>query len=240
MNPTGKKFLSLFIILSLLTVNCTILDFIELTPPPKTKKKDQQKQNIILLSEVHTIMPGTPIVVILKSAEVKGKYLELVRVPAEEYAASYANCREQIKEEIVLPELGDTVTVIATNGKQYELGFLGFDYGTILFRFERMGKTRTAKENIRLIKNIVDSHGNIIGVEAVRRLISEGKISILSSGIIIKSKAGRTQIAWEDIYQIQVKEKGMPSAVILVVGGLIGGVLFAILMGSIITAGILQ
>jgi len=235
MNPTGKKFVSLFIILSLFTVNCDILDFIELIPTPKIKKEDQQedkqKQNIILPSEVYTIMPGTHIYVLLRSgARVKGEYLELVCVPAEEYAASYANCREKIKEEIMLPELGETVTVIDKTGKQYELGFLGFDYGTILFRFERMGKTRTAKENISLIQNIVDRHGNIIGVEAVRRLISEGKISLLSSGIIIKSKAGRTQIAWEDIYQIQKTKKGESSYIVpLIVGGVVVGIVLFII-----------
>ena len=93
-----------------------------------------------------------------------------------------------------------------------------------------MGKTRTAKENIRLIKNIVDSRGNIIGVEAVRRLISEGKISLLSSGIIIKSKAGRTQIAWEDINQIQKTEKGESSYIVpLIVGGVVVGIVLFII-----------
>jgi hypothetical protein len=197
----------------------------------------KKKQNIILPSAWHTIKPGTRIYVLLRSgAQVRGKYLELVRVPAEEYATSYAKCREQIKEEIVLPELGETVTFITKTGKQHEREFLGFDYGTILTRIERMGKTRTFKENIGLIKNIVDSRGNIIGVEAVRKLISEGKIPLLSSGIVVKSKVGRTQIAWEDIYQIQVKKKGMPLAAILVLG-LIGGVLFAILIGSTLTGG---
>jgi len=191
-----------------------LIDGISVAGDIASLKKDaaKKKQNIILPSAVHTIKPGTRICVLLRSgAGVRGKYLELVRVPAEEYATSYAKCREQIKEEIVLPELGETFTFITNTGKQYEVEFLGFDYGTILTRIEGMGKTRTAKENIELIKNIVDSRGNIIGVEAVRKLISEGKISLLSSGIVIKSKVGRTQIAWEDIYQIQVKKKGLPA-----------------------------
>jgi hypothetical protein len=194
------------------------------------KKATKQKQIIILPSAVHTIKPGTRIYVLKSSgAGVRGKYLELVRVPAEEYATSYAKCREQIKEEILLPELGETVTVITKTGKQHELEFLGFDYGTILTRIERMGKTRTLKENIGLIKNIVDSRGNMIGVEAVRRLISEGKIPLLSSGIVVKSKVGRTQIAWEDIYQIQVKKKGLPT---WLVGGLIVGAIMVYLLLS--------
>jgi len=196
------------------------------------KKATKQKYIIILPSVVHTIKPGTRIYVLLRSgAGVRGKYLELVRVPAERYGTSYAKCREQIEEEIVLPELGETVTLITKTGKQHELEFLGFDYGTILIRVERMGKTRTAKENIKLIKNIVDSRGNIIGVEAVRKLISEGKIPLLSSGIVLKSKVGRNQIAWEDIYQIQVKKKGVPLAFKLV-GGLIVGALLVYLLLS--------
>lgn len=225
MNPKGKKFISLFIILSLLTVNCTIFD---LMPSPKKKVRQgaKQKQNIILPSAWHTIKPGTPIIVILWSGDqVEGKYVELVHIPAAEYAASYAKCREQIKEEIVLPELGETVTVIATNGRQYNLEFLGFDYESILTRFEVMGKTRTARENLGLIKNIVDSSGNNIGEETVRKLISEGKISLLTSGIIIKSKTGRTQIAWEDIDQIQKKKKSKLSYMVpLLLGTIVIGV----------------
>jgi hypothetical protein len=162
---------------------------------------DNQKQIIIMPSEVHTIKPGTPIVVILKSGfRVQGKYLEPVLFPAEEYAASYAKCREQIKKEIVLPELGDTVTIIDKTGKQHELEFLGFDCGTVLTR-------RKAKAYMESIKNIVDIRGNIIEVEAVRKFVSEGKIPLLTWGIITKNKSGRTQIALEDIYLIQGKKK---------------------------------
>ena len=230
MHPKSKKFISLFIILSLLTANCTIYDLMP-TPKKKLRNRAKQKQNIILPSEWHTIRPGTPIIVTLQSGnQVEGKHVELVRVPTEEYAASYAECREQLKEEIVLPELGETVTVIATNGKHYKLEFLGFDYGSILTRFELMGgQIRTAKEDLRLIKNIVNSRGNILGEEEVRRLISEDKISLLSSGIIIWSKGDRTQIAWEDINQIQNKEGGI-SFFYVVPLILIGGVICVVLV----------
>lgn len=170
--------------------------------------EDNQKQIIIMSSEVHNIKPGTPIVVILKSGvRVQGKYLKPVLFSAEEYAASYAKCRAQMKEKIVLPELGDTVTIVDKTGKQHELEFLGFDNGTVLTRKETMGKTRKAKAYKGSIKNIVDSRGNIIGIEAVEKLISEGKIPLLTWAIITKNKSGRTQIALEDIYLIQVKKK---------------------------------
>jgi len=228
MNRIGKKFISLFIILSLLTANCTIYDLMP-TPKKKLRNRAKQKQNIILPPEWHTIRPGTRIIVLLKSgAQLRGKYLELARVPTEEYTASYAKCREQIKEEIVLPELGETVTVIATNDKHYEFEFLGFDHGSILIRFELTGKIRTAKEDLRLIKNIVDSRGNIIGEGEVRRLISEGKISLLSSGIIIKSKGDSTQVAWEDINQIQKREKGESSYIVPLI--LAGGVICVVVV----------
>ena len=242
-----RKIFSVLIAIMVAVVICqlsgcsALIDGISVAGDIASLKKDaaKKKQNIILPSAVHTIKPGTRIYVLLRSgARVRGKYLELVRVPAEEYATSYAKCREQIKEEIVLPELGETFTFITKTGKQHELEFLGFDYGTILTRIEGMGKTRTAKENIELIKNIVDSRGNIIGVEAVRKLISEGKIPLLSSGIVVKSKVGRTQIAWEDIYQIQVKKKGLPLAVKLV-GGLIVGALMVFLFASIVAKGVL-
>jgi hypothetical protein len=198
-----------------------------------TKDPAMEKQIIILPPTVHTIKPGTPIVAILTSrARLKGKYSGLITVPAEEYAASYTECREQIKEQIVLPGLGETVTVITKTGKQHELEFLGFDYGTILIRIERMGKTLTVKENIMLIKNIVDSNGKVSEVEKINKLISEGKIPLLSAGIIVKSKVGRTQIAWEDIYLIQVKKKGVPLAGLVL--GVIGvALVFYILLSEL-------
>ena len=209
MKAKSKKFIALFLVLSLLSINCITLKL------PERKERQgtstESKQDIISLSELEALKPGTRIVVILKTGVlVSGKYAGLSLVPTEEYAESYAKSREQNKEEIMLPELGETVTVITETGKQYEVEFLGFDYGTILLRFEKVGKTRSSKENIRLIKNIVDSRGNIIELETVRKLISEGKIPLLSSGIIAKSKVGPTQINWEDIYQIEVKKKGMP------------------------------
>ncbi len=232
MNPTSKKIISLFIILSLFTVNCEIL---YLTPTPKINKKprqkDKQKQIIISPSAWHAIKPGTRIIVILWSGDqVEGKFVELVNVPTEEYAASYAKCREQLKDKIVLPELEETVTVVATNGLQYSLEFLGFDYGCILTRFEVMGKTRTAREDLRLIKNIVDSRGNSIGKEEVRKLIFERKIPLLSSGtFIIKSTAGRIQIAWEDIEQIQKKKKNTLAYIVpLVLGVVVAGVIIVV------------
>lgn len=225
MNPKGKKFIALFLILSFLAINCITFKL----PERKVRQgtSTESKQAIISLSEVEALKPGTRIVVILKTGVlVSGKYAGLSLVPAEEYATSYAKCREQIKEEIVLPELGETVTVITKTGKQHEREFLGFDYGTILTRVERMGKTRTAKNKMGLIKNIVDSRGNIIELETVRKLISEGKIPLISSGIIVKTKVVPTQINWEDIYQIEVKKKGMPFGAALALAAAAVGLIY--------------
>jgi len=209
MKAKSKKFIALFLVLSLLSINCITLKLPERKVRQETST--ESKQAIISLSDVEKIKPGTSIIVILKTGVlVSGKYAGLSLVPTEEYAESYARSREQNKEEIMLPELGEIVTVIAETGKQYEAEFLGFDYGTILTRVERMGKTSTVKSNLGLIKNIVDSCGNVIEFETVRKFISEGKIPLLSSGIIVKSKVGPTQINWEEIYQIEVKKKGMP------------------------------
>jgi len=238
MNPKGKKFIALFLILSFLAINCITFKL----PGRKVRQgtSTESKQDIISLSEVEALKPGTRIVVILKTGVlVSGKYAGLSLVPAEEYAESYAKSREQNKEEIMLPELGETVTVIRETGKQYEVEFLGFDYGTILLRFEKMGKTRSSKENIRkislLIKNIVDSRGNIIELETVRKLISEGKIPLISSGIIAKSKVGPTQINWEDIYQIEVKKKkkGMPFGARLAIVAAAVGLIYIVIDDTI-------
>lgn len=183
-------------IIEVIEVTDEIVDLVDLLDGP-----DNPQQIIIMPYEVNTIKRGTPIVVILKSGvRVKGKYLEPVLFPGDEYAASYAKCRAQIKEEIVIPELGDTVTLIDKTGKQHELEFLGFDCGTVL-------TPRKANVYMESIKNIMDSRGNIIEIEAVKKLISDGKIPLLTWCIITKNKSGRTQIALEDIYLIQGKKK---------------------------------
>jgi len=206
MNPKGKKFIALFLILSFLAINCITLKL------PERKERQgtstESKQDIIALSK-GSIKPGTRILVVLNSgALVSGKFAGLAQVPPEEYAASYGKCREQMKEELMLPALGESVIIINVLGNKFEFEFLGFDYGIIQIR--QIGRAKSEKAKLSSIVNISDSNGDVSEIKTINKLISEGKIPLLSSGIVVKSKVGRTQINWEDIYQIEVKKKGMP------------------------------
>jgi hypothetical protein len=206
MNPKGKKFIALFLILSFLAINCITLKLPERKVRQRTSA--ESKQDIIALSK-GSIKPGTRILVVLNSgALVSGKFAGLAQVPPEEYAASYAKCREQMKEELMLPALGESVIIINVLGNKFEFEFLGFDYGIIQIR--QIGRAKSEKAKLSSIVNISDSNGDVSEIKTINKLISEGKIPLLSSGIVVKSKVGRTQINWEDIYQIEVKKKGMP------------------------------
>ena len=216
MNPKGKKFIALFLILSFLAINCITLKL----PERKVRQgtSTESKQAIISYSELAALKPGTRVVMILKSGDrVSGKFSKYTIVPSEEYAEIYSKSREQLQEKIMLPALGETITIITKRRGQYEREFLGFDYGTISLR--KKGKAKYKKMNVRQIRNIKDSRGNIIGVDIIGKLLSEGKIPLLSSGIVIENKIGPTQIGWEDVYQIQVKKKGMPMFAKLALGG---------------------
>lgn len=137
-------------------------------------KSDASKPDQVTISgeKLKAIKLGTPINVILKSGnKLSGKYSGLARVSQEEYAKSYAKCREQNREEIMLPALNESVTIVTVTRKQYECEFLGFDHATMWIRLRE--KTISQKMPLKMIRNIMDSNENIIGVEIVKKLISE-------------------------------------------------------------------
>jgi len=225
MNPQSKKIVALFLVMSLITINCITFKL----PGKKSRLKTppELKQDIIAFSK-GSIKPGTRILVILNSgAIVSGKFDGLAQVPSEGYAENYADSREKIKGEIMLPGLGENVIILNVRGNKFEYEFLGFDFGII--RIRQIGKAKSEKTKLSEIKNVMDSKGNVCEVDTINKLISEGKIPLISSGIIVKSKVGPAQINWEDIYQIEVKKKGMPlGAGLALVAALVGLIYIAI------------
>jgi hypothetical protein len=155
--------------------------------------------------KVITVRPGTKINIILRSKyQIKGKFSGLVEIPAEKYAEVYARSRDQNREKILLPTLGQTVIITTDKGNEYECEFLGFDLEALALRGKKFSKSEDV--NIGRIIKIVGYKGAIFEVEAIRKLMSEGKIPFLSA-IVIKNKGGETQVRVEDVYQIQVKVK---------------------------------
>lgn len=219
----------MFLVISLLTINCITLKLPERKSRPKTPP--ELKQDIISFSKGN-IKPGTRVLVILNSGTlVSGKFDGLAQIPPEEYAENYADSREKNKGEIMLPALGENVIMLNARGNKFECEFLGFDFGIIWVR--QTGRAESEKTKLSRIKNIMDSKGKVCEVKTINKLISEGRIPFLSSGIIVKDKEGPIKIGWEDIYQIQVEKKGMPLFTTLAIGAAGAAILIYVVIDGI-------
>ena len=152
---------------------------------------------------IKAVNPGSRINIILNGGNlVNGKYIGLEKVTTEEYAESYARSRNQNLKEVVLPELGDSIKVIDTLGRQWVCEFSGFDYHNFMSVREK-GQTGPSMAGLNLIGKILDSDGNFIEVDKIRNLMTEGKLPLLSS-IVVQSKVGRIPVSMEKVHQIQV------------------------------------
>jgi hypothetical protein len=155
---------------------------------------DRSKPDTLLLEnwKMQAVKPGSKIKIILKDGNlVNGKYIRLEKVAKDEYLERYARSRELNKQEVNLPELGDSINVTDTLGKQWidALGrkwiceLLGFDYHNII-SIRKNSQTSTSIAGLDLIGNIIDSDGKAIEVDKIRNLMTECKIPLLSIIIV--------------------------------------------------------
>ena len=166
--------------------------------------------------EVKNVKPGTQITIITNQGgkiseryTIRGKYAGLDSIPAEGYAESYAKGREQNREKVILPTLGDSITITPYSGlfnpkREFKGKFLGFDLGAILV--SQTGKTEPSKVFLHTVIDIVDSDGNVVRAETLKKLMSEGKIPLLSVllAIYVQTESGTTRFAMDRVHQIQV------------------------------------
>jgi len=153
-----------------------------------------------------TIKSGSQMEIFLKDGtQLSGKYVGLERVSEEEYAERYAKSRKQNLEEVILPLLGDSIIFSGVSTEEARLyEFLGFGYKTVMLKVA--GSTDISEVRLDVLRYAEDSCGNVFELEAIEKLISEGKIPLLSA-IVIQSEAGRREVAIENVYQIQVHIK---------------------------------
>jgi len=169
--------------------------------------------------EVREVKPGSQIIVNLKDGTiVSGEYFGVDSIPNEEYATKYAEIQKQMPEGSFLPSIGDTIKVSSKLITQDSLKFSGFEYGYI--KLSLLDSDKSGKLKIEDLENITDKHGNKIEGEAIRNMISEGKIaSSFLSRIIVEeykgeenkwkkekvSTVGKKLIYINDIDHIQIK-----------------------------------
>lgn len=201
---------------------------------------DSRKSDTIFIPgwKVEAIKPGEQIRVILRDGkEVEGKYVGLNRVPPKEYAKRYADFRKQRQEELFLPALGDSITITMKSGAQGQRILSGFDhqylattlegetdtshaFASYIMSVRQMGDTTTGIVLLKKVDKIVDSDGNVVKGEDLQRLAFEGGIPLLSA-IAIEHLLTTTQVAMNEVHQIEVPKKGSAKWTGLAIGAAI-------------------
>lgn len=163
--------------------------------------------------ELIPLKPGTNITLHLKSgAKMKGKCISFVWTQTEGYANHYAKAKDLIKDEVILPALGEKITIVkktwtarrSETSRIKEAEFLGFDYGGI--SIWESGRSKPTVLPLDSIQSLSDQEGHIVNTNLMRRLVSKQKIPFLSAATIrLESKYREVRIDLADVYLIEVK-----------------------------------
>jgi hypothetical protein len=157
------------------------------------------------LSKIETIKPGTKVDILLRDGDtLKVIFAGVTSIPAQEYAETYAKVQEQKLEGTILPDLGDTITVIDTLGKESTYEFLGYAHEWISVR--PLGKSESIKVPYPTVAKTTDSRGNVVQGEALDKLISEARIPFLSA-IAIEKVLSSTQISRTEAQRIATTQR---------------------------------
>lgn len=124
---------------------------------------------------------GRKIFIVLNDGNsLRGWYYGLEDIPEEEYAEKYDKCLELLKDGIVLPALGDTISLsFEASGQDEVTIFGGFGHKSIKSTpVEQLDSNKLRAENV---KSISFGDGIVIETETIRDLIRKGKIPLLSA-----------------------------------------------------------
>lgn len=196
------------------------------------KKMDNSKPDFIAIPgwELETIKEGTQIDIILNNGTlVSGEYAGFGFEPTDEYALRFTESQEALSEEVVLPNLGDTIIVTMNDGKEYTVAFAGFGQESVIVQ----SFVSTARQEVVLsrVENIMDTKGNMIESGIMRKLTFENKIPYRTT-ILVRKGAKRTSVALDRVNQVQVwLEKNAKKT-----GFLLGAVIDATILVGVISS----
>jgi hypothetical protein len=174
--------------------------------------------------KINAVKPGTRVKVILNDGEeVVGKYMGLQRIPEKEYAKRYDSFREEQRSKILIPTLGDNITVTQKSGNQRRCQLLGFDYHYLPAKLNQekdttsvlsshiasvrlIGDTTVSLVYLRHVDKVFSSDDNVVEGEALRKSASAGEIPFMSA-ITIQQPTGITSVAMDRVHEIQTRNK---------------------------------
>jgi hypothetical protein len=168
---------------------------------------DSRKPNNAIFPgwELEKVKPGQKVILLLRDGnQVKGKFVDLEKMGEKEYAETYQKLVEQKPDGVVLPAIGDTVSIIEKFEKKLNCEFFGFDFDHITVR--EMGRNLISQINLNNVKKIEQSDGSVVDETTLKRLLFEGKIP-LRSFIVLENESGNTKNKIENVKEIQIPVK---------------------------------
>lgn len=177
---------------------------------------DGSKPNEVAIipdGQLESMKLGAQVDVILKDGgHILGKYAGTDRIPAENFAQAYDQCREHMPVGVFLPGLGDSITVFTRSlgaelpERKWEIEFHGFASGLVGMN----SKTGRERQGLLLdtVDRIVDRQDNAIAGETIRKLLADGQIPVSTLPVIvIQGPKQQMSVATDKIQQILVINK---------------------------------
>lgn len=160
-----------------------------------------------------TVKPGVTVELTLKDGSRRsGKFVGIKHVPVENYEQAYNRSREQRPAGVLLPALGERITVVIRSStakepeKFWQTDFHGFDHDVVRMN-TKVGKERQGWA-LSSVSKIIDAQNHEIAGETILNLLAAGQIPVLAVPVMILQKAKEsTTVAVDQIQQIQITNK---------------------------------
>jgi hypothetical protein len=142
--------------------------------------------------------------------ELKGEYLGLDTVAVSQYAQWYNESREKCQKDVLLPGLGDSISfTFLKPAKECKLEFVGFDNQYICVRLMGIRGMVNGKIDMNNLERITDKNGNLIELQKLKTLCSEGKIPALSAvmvrtAVMVKTNVDTIRVPTATVSQIEI------------------------------------
>lgn len=196
------------------------------------------KQTTLLGMAAETVNPGAAVELTLKDGSRRnGKFVGIKHVPVENYEQAYNRSREQRPAGVLLPALGDRITVVTRPSaakepeKFWQVDFHGFDHDVVRMN-TKVGKERQGWA-LSSVSKIIDPQNNEISGETITKLLATGQIPVLAVPVVAVQEAKElTQTAVDQIQQIQITNKRNGKLTGFLVGAGIDVVVLAITAAS--------
>jgi len=152
--------------------------------------------------ELYDITPETEVQLItITNDTLSGLYIKTTNENSDEYVTGYKNKYKNLKEQFIVPEIGDTLLISNPLGDIYKYIFLGFDYNKIYVKSVLSNKNLFI--NLRSNAKIVLEENHFMNLDYLNNGIEYKLIPIMSK-IHLKNKSDSLSVFYHNIQNIQI------------------------------------